>query len=54
MVQAFFSILDPGKSVPENEGPYLGYLRYNLGLAGTEEKPSQNCRQRSGLCLEGR
>jgi aspartyl/asparaginyl beta-hydroxylase (cupin superfamily) len=32
LVQAFFSILDPGKSIPEHEGPYLGYLRYHLGL----------------------
>jgi aspartate beta-hydroxylase/beta-hydroxylase len=32
MIQAFFSILDPGKSVPEHEGPYLGYLRYHLGV----------------------
>ena len=32
LVQAFFSILDPYKSVPEHDGPYLGYLRYHLGL----------------------
>jgi aspartyl/asparaginyl beta-hydroxylase (cupin superfamily) len=32
LIQAFFSILEPGKSVPEHEGPYLGYLRYHLGL----------------------
>ena len=32
LVQAFFSILDPGKSVPEHEGPYMGYLRYHLGV----------------------
>jgi aspartate beta-hydroxylase len=32
IIQAFFSILDPGKSVPKHEGPYLGYLRYHLGL----------------------
>jgi aspartate beta-hydroxylase len=38
MIQAFFSILDPGKSVPEHEGPYLGYLRYHLGV----RVPSQN------------
>jgi len=31
-IQAFFSILDPGKSVPMHEGPYYGYLRYHLGL----------------------
>jgi len=32
LIQAFFSILDPGKSVPPHEGPYYGYLRYHLGL----------------------
>ena len=30
--QAFFSILDPKKSVPAHDGPYCGYLRYHLGL----------------------
>jgi aspartyl/asparaginyl beta-hydroxylase (cupin superfamily) len=30
--QAFFSILDPGKSIPAHNGDYLGYLRYHLGL----------------------
>ena len=30
MVQALFSTLDPGKSVPAHEGPYYGYLRYHL------------------------
>ena len=39
MVQAFFSILDPGKSVPEHEGPYLGYLRYHLGLRVPKNNP---------------
>jgi aspartyl/asparaginyl beta-hydroxylase (cupin superfamily) len=33
LVQAFFSVLDPHKSVPEHDGPYLGYLRYHLGLS---------------------
>jgi aspartyl/asparaginyl beta-hydroxylase (cupin superfamily) len=32
LVQAFFSILEAGTSVPLHEGPYLGYLRYHLGL----------------------
>lgn len=32
LLQAFFSILEPGKSIPEHEGPYLGYLRYHLAL----------------------
>lgn len=39
LVQAFFSVLDPGKSVPEHEGPYLGYLRYHLGLKVPRHKP---------------
>jgi len=38
-IQAFFSILDPGKSVPLHEGPYLGYLRYHLGLHVPSEDP---------------
>ena len=32
VVQAFFSILEPGKKVPLHNGPYFGYLRYHLGL----------------------
>lgn len=32
LVQAFFSVLDPGKSIPAHEGPFYGYLRYHLGL----------------------
>src|SRR5262249_41191494 len=39
MIQAFFSILEPGKSVPEHEGPYLGYLRYHLGLRVPTDNP---------------
>jgi aspartyl/asparaginyl beta-hydroxylase (cupin superfamily) len=39
MIQAFFSILDPGKSVPEHEGPYLGYLRYHLGVCVPAKDP---------------
>jgi aspartyl/asparaginyl beta-hydroxylase (cupin superfamily) len=39
MIQAFFSILDPGKSVPAHEGPYLGYLRYHLGLRVPRDNP---------------
>lgn len=30
--QSFFSILDPGKNIPEHKGMYRGYLRYHLGL----------------------
>jgi len=39
LFQAFFSILDPGKSVPEHCGPYRGYLRYHLGLKVPENNP---------------
>jgi aspartate beta-hydroxylase len=39
LVQAFFSILDPGKSIPEHEGPYLGYLRYHLGIRVPRQNP---------------
>ncbi|MFN4260109.1 MAG: aspartyl/asparaginyl beta-hydroxylase domain-containing protein [Gemmataceae bacterium] len=39
VIQAFFSILDPGKSIPEHEGPYLGYLRYHLGLRVPRDNP---------------
>lgn len=39
LLEAFFSILEPGKSVPRHEGPYLGYLRYHLGLAVPADDP---------------
>jgi aspartate beta-hydroxylase len=39
LMQAFFSILEPGKSIPLHEGPYLGYLRYHLGLHVPEINP---------------
>jgi aspartyl/asparaginyl beta-hydroxylase (cupin superfamily) len=39
LIEAFFSILEPGKSVPEHEGPYLGYLRYHLGLQVPKHNP---------------
>jgi aspartyl/asparaginyl beta-hydroxylase (cupin superfamily) len=32
LFQAFFSILDGGKSIPRHAAPYRGYLRYHLGL----------------------
>jgi aspartyl/asparaginyl beta-hydroxylase (cupin superfamily) len=37
--QAFFSILDPGKSIPAHSGGYLGYLRYHLGLLVPKNRP---------------
>lgn len=39
LTQAFFSVLDPGKSIPLHEGPYLGYLRYHLALRVPAEDP---------------
>jgi aspartyl/asparaginyl beta-hydroxylase (cupin superfamily) len=39
--QAFFSLLEPGKSVPPHEGPYRGYLRYHLGLVVPKESPPE-------------
>jgi aspartyl/asparaginyl beta-hydroxylase (cupin superfamily) len=38
LVQAFFSILDAGKSIPIHAGPYRGLLRYHLAL----EVPTKN------------
>ena len=37
--QAFFSILDAGKSIPAHEGFYFGYLRYHLGLRVPKNDP---------------
>ncbi|WP_435017696.1 aspartyl/asparaginyl beta-hydroxylase domain-containing protein [Tundrisphaera sp. TA3] len=39
LFQAFFSILEAGKSIPAHEGPYRGYLRYHLGLVVPEQSP---------------
>ncbi|HEY2159465.1 MAG TPA: aspartyl/asparaginyl beta-hydroxylase domain-containing protein [Isosphaeraceae bacterium] len=39
LFQAFFSILEAGKSIPVHEGPYRGYLRYHLGLLVPEQDP---------------
>jgi aspartate beta-hydroxylase/beta-hydroxylase len=37
VTQAFFSILEEGKSIPKHKGPYRGYLRYHLGLVVPKE-----------------
>ena len=37
--QAFFSILDPGKSIPAHSGPTRSYIRYHLGLRVPENNP---------------
>jgi aspartate beta-hydroxylase len=39
VLQAFFSVLEPGKSIPLHDGPYIGYLRYHLGVRVPKEDP---------------
>jgi aspartyl/asparaginyl beta-hydroxylase (cupin superfamily) len=39
LFQAFFSILDGGKSIPAHRGPYRGYIRYHLGLVVPQNDP---------------
>ncbi|QDT70074.1 Aspartyl/Asparaginyl beta-hydroxylase [Planctomycetes bacterium MalM25] len=39
LFQAFFSILEPRKSVPAHESPYAGYLRYHLPLVVPTDTP---------------
>jgi len=41
LFQAFFSILDPKKSIPAHKGTYRGYIRYHLGLQVPKENPPQ-------------
>lgn len=46
MKTAMFSILAPGKHIPEHRGPYKGVLRYHLGLI--VPGPKGSCRIRVG------
>ena len=39
LFQAFFSILEPHKSVPAHESPYAGYLRYHMPLIVPTDNP---------------
>jgi aspartyl/asparaginyl beta-hydroxylase (cupin superfamily) len=39
VLQAFFSILEPGKCVKPHNGPYMGYLRYHTGFVVPEVAP---------------
>lgn len=39
--KVFFSVLEPGKSIPSHHGPYRGYLRYHLGLKVPKNSPPQ-------------
>ena len=53
--QAFFSILDPGKSIPAHCGTYLGYLRYHLGLrVPKDEPPRMRVKDQIHVWREGR
>jgi aspartate beta-hydroxylase/beta-hydroxylase len=44
VVQAFFSILEGGKSIPPHSSPYWGYLRYHLALEVPEQGPQPRMR----------
>ena len=46
MKMAFFSILMPGKHIPEHRGPYKGVIRCLLGLK--VPSPKEKCRIRVG------
>jgi aspartate beta-hydroxylase/beta-hydroxylase len=55
LYQAFFSILDPGKSIPAHCGTYLGYLRYHLPLRVPKNNPpSMRVRDQHHTWQEGR
>jgi aspartyl/asparaginyl beta-hydroxylase (cupin superfamily) len=42
--QAFFSILEGGKSIPTHSSPYWGYLRYHLALEVPKDGPEPRMR----------
>jgi len=49
MKTAMFSILGPGKHIPEHRGPYKGVLRYHLGLRVPGPKGSSRIRVRDEI-----
>lgn len=54
VITAFFSILDPGKSIPAHCGTYLGYLRYHLALrVPRNNPPSMRVRDKYHTWQEG-
>jgi aspartyl/asparaginyl beta-hydroxylase (cupin superfamily) len=54
LVQAFFSILDAGKSIPLHAGPYRGFLRYHLALeVPTTNPPSLHIEGQQYVWQEG-
>jgi len=44
LFQAFFSILEGGKSIPTHSSPYWGYLRYHLALEVPKRGPQPRMR----------
>jgi aspartyl/asparaginyl beta-hydroxylase (cupin superfamily) len=42
--QAFFSILEGGKSLPAHRSPYWGYLRYHLAIEVPDSGPTPRMR----------
>jgi beta-hydroxylase len=50
MKTAFFSILLPGKHIPEHRGPYKGVLRYHLGLKVPQPETSCSLRVGEQIC----
>jgi aspartyl/asparaginyl beta-hydroxylase (cupin superfamily) len=54
LFQAFFSILEAGKSIPLHAGPYRGYLRYHLALKiPTKNPPSLHIEGQQYVWQEG-
>jgi len=39
VLQAFFSILEPGKNIPAHNGIFFGYLRYHLAFVVPQQDP---------------
>jgi aspartate beta-hydroxylase/beta-hydroxylase len=55
VLQAFYSILEPQKSVPAHNGPYLGYLRYHTAfVVPPEDPPTIRIKDRYHTWEEGR
>ena len=54
LFQCFVSILEAGKSVPAHGGPYLGYLRYHLGIkVPANNPPSIRVKDHTHIWQEG-
>ena len=54
LFQSFFSILEPGKSIPPHNAAYRGYLRFHLGLVvPAVDPPTIRVRDRHYTWKEG-